>query len=280
VLLGQWLISSGLRIVLILVAAYVGYRLLSFATSVLTRKLKALDGVDDSEIDKRIDTLSDLFRNTGLVVIAGIAIALILKELGVELGPLLAGVGIVGLALGLGAQTLVRDVISGFFILAENLYRIGDVVKLQNVTGSVEMLTLRTTTLRDFYGTVFTIPNGDVRVVSNMTRDWSRAVVDVKLAYDADVDAATAILEAVGQALLAEESLAVQLLDEPAVTGVESIDDNQVTLRLMVKTLPGQQYDVLRFMRRQIKEHLQTAAPRQALQIIPAPVRQAEETEG
>lgn len=266
--LARLVAGHALRVVFILIVAYVAVLLLNWLLRRIMKVLKALDEVDGSTQDKQIDTIFTVVRSTGLVVIVASALFMILLELGVNLGPMLTSVGIVGLALGLGAQTLVKDVVNGLFIMAENLYRVGEAVELGGYAGTVEQFTLRATTVRNFDGTRHTIPNGDIRTVSNRSRDWSRAIVDVGILYEADVPQAMTTLQEIGRALQQNEALAHLLLDEPAVTGIESLGDWQVGLRISVSTLPGQHFAVQRTLRQEIKEKIALASPRQEIKII------------
>ncbi|MCB0015305.1 MAG: mechanosensitive ion channel family protein, partial [Anaerolineales bacterium] len=185
-------------------------------------------------------------------VISGSALLMTLRQMGIEVAPLIASVGVVGLALGLGAQTLVKDVISGLFILMENQYAIGDVISINGTSGSVEQMTLRATYLRDLEGTTHTVPNGDIRTISNITRGWSRAVLDVRVPYETDVDAALDVLRDVGHEMENDQSIGLLLEESPVVTGVEDFEDWSVKVRLMVKTEPGQQWTVKRYMRKAV----------------------------
>ena len=204
---------------------------------------------------------------------------MILTEMGVAITPVLASVGFVGLAFGLGAQTLVKDMIAGLFILIEDQYTVGDVAEIGGITGTVEHMTLRATELRDLYGTVHVIPNGEIRIVANKSRDWSRAIVDVNVTYDEDVDTAVQTLQEIGEAMAQDETMA-PLLQEPAmVTGVEGLENWAVRLRIMVKTLPNAQWEVQRYLRRQIRlifaeKGLELAFPRQDLRLISDTARQ------
>ncbi|MCB8951856.1 MAG: mechanosensitive ion channel family protein [Ardenticatenales bacterium] len=257
-----------LRILAILIVAFLALRLLNWLTRRLVRHLKEMDEIDGSTQDRQIDTIFTVVRSTGLVVIIASALFMVLLEVGVNVGPMLTSVGIVGLALGLGAQTLVKDVVSGVFIMAENLYRVGEAVEVGGYAGTIEHFTLRATTVRAFNGTLYTIPNGDIRAVSNSSRDWSRAIVDVGLQYETDVPQAMDTLREIGRALGQNEELAPALLDEPTITGIENLGDWQVTLRIFVTTLPGQQFDVQRYLRQEVKKRLALAYPRQEIQII------------
>jgi len=157
-------------------------------------------------------------------------------------------------AVGLGAQTLIKDIIGGFFILLENQFSVGDSIQVGNIGGSVEKVTLRATFLRDLEGTLHVIPNGEMRIVSNLTKDWSRAMVDLGVAYEEDIGRVVAALAKIGQDLYQDEEFASLLLEEPTVSGVEALGDWAVTMRIAVKTKPGKQWDVARELRRRIKE--------------------------
>jgi small conductance mechanosensitive channel len=252
--LGLWLVTSGLQILLILILAAVAARLLSVGTRYLTNRIKRLDDVDGSDLDKRTDTIFNVVHNAGLAIILITTTLMVLDELTIDITPMLASVGIVGLALGLGAQTLVKDIIGGIFILMEGQYRVGDVVELQGKTGVVEDLTLRVTSVRDFQGDLHMIPNGDIRLVTNKGRDWSRAIVDVSIAYEEDIDRAVTTLEEIGRHAAEDSEVGRVFLEQPTVTGVEGIEDGQIRLRLIVKTVANEQWDVQRFLRRRIQE--------------------------
>ena len=276
----EWLLVSGLRVLLVLLLSVVAHFLLGKLTRIIAKRIKALDEVDGSSLDRRTDTISTILHRTGAVVIVATAVITILQEIGVPIAPMLASVGAVGLALSLGAQTLVKDVISGLFILGENQYTIGEVVSINNITGTVEEMSLRATALRDASGALHIIPNGEVRIVSNRTRDWSRAIVDVSITYEADVDRALTALQAIGAALADDETIAPLLLEPAEVTGVEELADWSVRLRLMVKTLPNQQWAVQRHLRRVIhlsfaEQGIDLAFPRQEVALI-QPAKEAE----
>jgi moderate conductance mechanosensitive channel len=263
-----WLMDHGLTILLILVVTLLSYWLLGKLTRSVSRRIQSLDTEEGSELDKRTQTIFRVIRSTGVVLIVGTAVLMILTEFNVPVTPVLASVGFVGLAFGLGAQTLVKDMINGLFILLENQYTVGDTVEISGITGTVEDMTLRTTELRDFYGAVHIIPNGEIRIVANRTRDWSRAVVDVNITYDVDIDRAVALLTEIGNKLVEEETYAPLLQEPPEVTGIEGLEDWAVRLRLIVKTEANNQFGVQRYLRRQIRdrfteEGIDLAFPRQ-----------------
>ena len=248
----DWLLTSGLRIVIIVLGCLVGYR----SVRVLAARLESLiAGAAPTEDEaQRASTLTRVTRGTALVTIVITAGLMILQELGLDIAPLIAGAGIAGVALGFGAQSLVRDIIGGFFILLEDQFAVGDSIKVGDIAGGVEKMTLRATFLRDLEGTLHVIPNGEMRIVSNRTKDWSRAVVKVGVAYEEDIGRVMAALGDIGHGLYQDEEFAPLLLEEPTVSGVEALGDWAVTVRIMVKTEPGKQWSVARELRRRIKE--------------------------
>lgn len=265
-----WLLSHGLRILLIIILAIIVYRLFYLGAERVKRRVQARDGVEDSAFDKRAKTLFDVITSAGLVVVVTAAVMMILQELGIQIGPVLASVGIVGLALGLGAQTLVGDVISGLFLLLEDQYRVGDAIEVNGTIGTVEQMTLRVTSVRDVEGGLHFVPNGEIRMVANRSRDWSRALVDVGIAYEVEVGRAIATLEEIIQEMIDDPAVMPLLQDEPQVVGIEGLEDWQVRLRVTVKTLPGQHLEVQRYMRRRIRRvfmerGLELASPRQEI---------------
>jgi moderate conductance mechanosensitive channel len=202
--------------------------------------------------EQRINALTSVLRSISTVVIFAIAGFMILGEIGLNLAPLLAGAGIVGLALGFGAQSLVKDFLSGMFILVEDQFGVGDIVDLdQETSGTVEAVSLRTTRLRAVDGTVWHVPNGDIRRVGNKSQHWSRALLDIEVSYDADIDQAKAVIKRVADELWRERE---DILEEPEVWGVEQLGPNAVVIRLVVKTRPSDQYSVSRELRERLKE--------------------------
>jgi small-conductance mechanosensitive channel len=203
---------------------------------------------------QRTRTLTKVLSSAGIVVIWTLAGVYVLESLGFELGPLLAGVGIVGLAVGFGAQNLVRDVITGFFILLEDQYGVGDVVQINEVaTGKVDQLTLRITGLRDLDGTMHYIANGNIVHIANRSKDWARAVVDVGVSYNEDPDRVRGVLERVAAEAREDPELGHKLYSVPQVLGVEMLGEYEVTWRLLADTKPGRQWEVARQLRERIK---------------------------
>lgn len=236
----------------------VGAWILVRALRKLIRRIEVIaddgDPTVTSELEKRAMTLSRILRQTVMVLVWGVAGMAILAELGVDLKPILAGAGIAGLAVGFGAQTLVKDIITGFFILFENQYRLGDVIETSGVGGLVESINLRTTVLRDIQGRVHVIPNGSVNVVTNFTREWSRALLDMGVAYKEDTDRCYEIMRRVGSEMESDETWGAKLVGAFEYPGVESFGDSAVVLRMMAKTLPQERWNVLRELRRRIKK--------------------------
>ena len=201
--------------------------------------------------EQRIEALASVLRSVMSFTIMAVAAVMILGELGVELGPLIAGAGIIGVALGFGSQSLVRDFLSGIFILVEDQFGIGDIVNLDGATsGTVEAVSLRTTRLRAVDGTVWHVPNGEIRRVGNMSQHWSRALLDIEVAYATDLGRAQEVIRAVAHAVWDEDK---HVLEEPEVWGVESLGANGVVIRLVVKTTPSEQYRVSRALRERLK---------------------------
>jgi small-conductance mechanosensitive channel len=201
----------------------------------------------------RAESISVLLTSTSVVVIWTIAILIILGEIGIDLGPLLAGAGIAGVALGFGAQTLVKDCISGLFMLIEDQYGIGDVIDLGEATGVVEHLSLRTTVLRGVDGTVWHVPNGVVQRVGNLSQLWSVALVDVDVAYETDLERARDALERAASAVCEREEHADKIVEAPKVLGVEALAADGITLRVIVRVDPGAQWDIQRAIREEVK---------------------------
>ena len=238
----------------ILLFAFIVYRLLRLIIRrLLSRTIEEEDPVVKRLREQRAQTLGSLLASFAAVVVTTITLLTVLG-LFFDIAPLLASVGVLGLAVSFGAQSLVKDVITGTFMLLEGQFGIGDVVKIGDVSGAVEKITLRTTILRDVQGTVHIIPNGEITRVSNMTKTWSRAVVDVGVAYREDVDRVIGVLRDIGRQLYTDPEWRALLVEEPQVPGVEQLGDSAVVVRILVKTLPLKQWDVARELRRRVKQ--------------------------
>jgi len=247
------LLQSFINVGVVIAVAFVTYRLVKL----LVRRLVSYEVESDDPIIKRVreqraQTLGSLLQNVAIVVIVTLAALTILSTF-IPIGPLLAGVSVVGLAVSFGAQSLVKDVISGTFILIEGQFGIGDVVRVGETAGLVEKITLRTTVLRDHEGVVHVIPNGEILVVSNLTKAWSRAVLDLRVAYRENVDHVISVLRDIGEELNRDANWAPLLLDPPEVLGVQAFTESAMVIRLQARTLPLKQWEVARELRRRIK---------------------------
>lgn len=203
---------------------------------------------------QRAQTMGSVLRSSAALLVGIVAITVLANIWGWDLGPLLASAGVAGVALGFGAQTLVKDFLSGLFMLIEDQYGVGDVVDLGEATGSVESIGLRVTQIRDLQGTLWYVRNGEVLRVGNLTQGWSRAFVEVLVTPDQDVEAAAELLRTAAGSLADDEDVAPLLLDDPAVTAYEDLTGEAVRLRTMIKTVPGQQWAVQRVLRRRIRD--------------------------
>jgi small-conductance mechanosensitive channel len=249
---GEELVRDGARVLGIWLLAWFAYRVVRLTA----RRIEiAVDDGDDSVTtlrERRGQTIAQLLRSVGRVVVVVIALLLTFNVF-IDIGPILAGAGILGLAVSFGAQSLVKDVISGFFILFENQFAIGDVIEIAGKSGVVEKMTLRVAVLRDGEGVMHVVPNSEIKVVSNKTRGWSRAVVDVGIGYDEDIDRALGIIRDEAAQLATDRVWSLQLDGAPEVVGVESLGDSSVVIRTLIRTQPGSQWTVAREFRRRIK---------------------------
>lgn len=208
---------------------------------------------------QRTRTLGSVLRSVSSAIIYGMAVMMALAEFDVNLGPLIAGAGIAGVAVGFGAQSLVKDFLSGVFMLLEDQYGVGDVVDVGATVGVVEEVKLRTTQIRDINGTLWYIPNGEIARVANLTQDWGQAVVDIEVAYDTDIAEAMALIKEVADGLWREQLESFTIIQEPTMAGVQAFGDNSIALRLMVRTEPGEQFGTARELRKRLKFALDEA---------------------
>jgi small conductance mechanosensitive channel len=247
------LASKGVKVAATLLLAWLSYR----ALVLLTHRIEVAADDNDpdtfTEREQRARTLTQLLNNAGGVAISITALLTILNQF-IEIAPLLAGVGVAGLAISFGAQNLVRDVIGGFFILLEGQFSIGDVIEVAGVSGMVERMTMRVVMLRDLDGTLHIVPNGNITLVSNKTRNWSRAVLDLAVSYKEDADRVMAVLRALSGELWRDQGWRGRLMAEPEVWGVERLGEHAVLIRLVANTQPGKQWEVSRELRRRIKQ--------------------------
>jgi len=242
---------TALRILLIAIAAWVLIAVLQRAIRVVRSRIASR--FDDAEAVKRAETLGRVFRYIVAIVVGAIAVMLILSELGISVAPILGAAGVVGLAVGFGAQSLVKDFFTGFFILFENQIRKGDVVKVADHSGLVEEVTLRYVRLRDYDGNVHFVPNGIITSVVNMSRGFAQSVIDVGIAYRESIDEAIAVMRDVGSELRNDPAFAARILDDLEIAGVDRWDDSAVVLRCRFKVAPLEQWGVRREFLRRLK---------------------------
>ena len=251
-----WLFEGSLRVALIAILAYFSIRMASLSVShferVVTERRK--DSAEKDEFSQRLQTIGGLIKNAVNVIVVSAAALMILQEVGVNIAPLLTAAGIGGLAIGFGAQNLVRDVISGFFLILEDQIHVGDVVSVDNTSGLVESVKLRTIVLRDLSGTVHVIPNGSITTLSNMTKEFSFYVMDVGVAYKEDTDHVAHVLEEVGNDLQSDDSFGTHILAPLEILGVNDFADSAVNIKIRIKTLPLKQWMIGRELRRRIKK--------------------------
>jgi small-conductance mechanosensitive channel len=249
----EWLHHQLPKLIGILVVAFILTRLLKLVTSRLERFSRRVP--ERTAIrSQQLRTLASVIQSVGTFVILFLAALQILPLFDVDAKPILASAGIVGLAVGFGAQTLVKDVINGFFILFENQYDLGDVVKLSGVSGTVEMMSLRRTTLRDANGTVHTIPNSEIHVVSNLTRDWAQVSLSVAVDYNESSDRIVGLLKEVGDEIHNDPAFTDDIVAAVEVPGIERVAGQEVDYLVLAKVRPGQQYRISRELRRRIKD--------------------------
>jgi moderate conductance mechanosensitive channel len=252
----DWWDRHGWAIVGIVVAAIVVTFIARILVRRFRRKLEGSVSLTQELNLQRAATITHAVSTTVVVAIWVVAFLLILDQFDISLAPFIASAGIAGVALGFGAQSLVRDNLSGFFILLENQFGVGDIVEAQTtaspVTGKVESLTLRITTLRAFDGTLHIIPNGNIQLISNKSRGWARAIVDVRVAYGEDVDRIRRVLEEVFDEVRADASLGDRIRDGPSVLGIEQMSDYALVVRVIADTRPSKRFDVERTLRERI----------------------------
>ncbi len=281
-----WVVERPLRIILILLVAWIikkiAHKVVDRAVSRLVRQsetdteeqledagkldfgaraAKAINRIQERQVRsaQRIETIAAVLKSLATALILAVAALLCLSELNIDLAPLIAGAGIAGLAVGFGAQSLVRDFLAGMFILIEDQFGVGDVVDVGDTSGTIEKVSLRTTTLRDVSGVVWTVPNGEIHRTANHSQLWSRAILDIGVSYDTDIDQASEIMKAVADELWHENDPDLTILEEPSVWGVQELGNDSVVIRLVVKTDPSEQWAVGRVLRARIKKAFDAA---------------------
>jgi len=252
-----WTFGSGLRAFLIIAVAFAAIRTVAIAVKRFEHDVNFGTGLDALERAKRARTLGTVLTNITTALVIVVATLMILNEFGVNTSAAVTGAGIVGVALGFGAQTLVRDLIGGFFLILENQVRVGDVVAINGIGGLVEAINLRTTVLRDEEGTVHVIPNGAINTLANRSMHFSFYVVNLPLAYGEDTDKVSAILREVGEELQRDDAYMPFILEPLDVIGVDAFEETAVRLKARIKTAPLKQWFVGRELRRRLKKKLE-----------------------
>jgi small conductance mechanosensitive channel len=252
--LSAWFFGSGLRIIVIAVITYVMLRVVAAASRRLEEAIGRKESPDMVERLKRARTLSRLVHNALTVILMVIAVLMILHELQIDITPILTSAGILGLAVGFGAQTLVKDLIAGFFLTFENQVRVGDVATINGTGGLVEAINLRTIVLRDITGAVHVFPNGSIERLSNLTKDFSYYVIDVGVTHGDDPDEVGEVLRQIGADLKADPKFGPHILEPLEILGVDAFEESGVTMKTRIKTLPLKQWEVGRELRRRIKK--------------------------
>ena len=276
-----WSVEKPLKILLILLGSYIANRILNKAIStVVERLVKERPLLEDEEKSdalvarvgrrakarlqknreraersrQRAKTLGGLLSTVATLTTCSLGLLLVLGEIGFDLGPLIAGAGIVGFAVGFGAQSAVSDFIAGIFILVEDQYAEGDFVDLGEASGTVERVSLRTTVLRDVHGAVWVVPNGEIRRVCNSSQIWARSVLDIDVAYDTDIDLAASVIKEVADDLWKEDLETATIIEEPEIWGVQNFGADSISIRLAVKTEAGEQWSTARKIRARLKK--------------------------
>jgi small conductance mechanosensitive channel len=286
----EWVVAKPAKVALILIIAYVVNRIRRAVSTMVDRLIadteqrteaRRVTEIDDGRFAafrgralqktqflafqsersvQRAQALGTVLRSISSMVVYAMAFIIALGEFGISLGPLVAGAGIVGVAVGFGAQSLVKDFLSGIFMLVEDQYGVGDVIDVGDATGVVEEVNLRTTQLRDVDGTVWHIPNGEIRRIGNKSQQWARTVLDVEVAYDTDLGQASAVIKQVADSVWHDQLEAATVLEEPEIWGVQELGASGIAIRVALKTEPGEQFATAREMRRRIKLAFDEAA--------------------
>lgn len=250
--IAAWTFTSGPRVVLIAVLAYALVRTTALLVRRFEHEMTAGTDLDALERAKRARTLGSVVQKAATVFIVGVALVMVLAQFGIEITPVLTGAGIAGLAVAFGAQTIVRDIISGFFLILEDQLRVGDAAAINGAEGIVEAINLRTIVLRDIEGTVHVFPNGAITSLANRTKDFSYYVLDLAVSYYDDTDAIAAVVREVGAALQADPAFGPWILAPVEILGVDAFGDWSLKMKARIKTVPLKQWEVGRELRRRI----------------------------
>jgi small conductance mechanosensitive channel len=254
----DWLITEGPSILLIIILLYVSLKFLNLiirrTKKIFAHRTEKNDDAGSQETEKRMNTLLGIIKGIGRIIIWSVFLMMLLKKLGVDIAPILAGAGILGLAVGFGAQELVRDFISGFFMILENQVRTGDVAIINGTGGLVEKIELRTITLRDFSGVVHVFQNGKINTISNMTKEWSAMVFDIGVAYKEDVDHVMKVMQKTGEELINDPQFKNKIIEPLEIFGLDQFGDSAIVIKARLKTLPIEQWTIGREYRRRLKK--------------------------
>lgn len=255
----DWLLSTGLKIGITLVVAVVLAWLVGFLIKRAVRRTEKAKAPEEIARAKRLKTVLGALKVALNIVIWVIAGIMVMGQLGISIGPILAGLGVVGVAVGFGAQNLVKDFLAGIFIIIENQLRVGDIVRIGDALGTVEALNLRITQVRGFNGHLYTIPNGEIKMVENMTFKWSRAIVKVGVGYRSDIGKVIEALEKAAADIKDDEEWGRYVMETPLIKAIDDFAASSLDVALWIKTRPAQQWDVGRMARRYIKERFDEA---------------------
>jgi len=253
----SWLLEHGVPILIIIVASYVIYRVVKATMHRVVSRYVSLRGKGRHSklwFENRSKTLSAIIASTLGIIILLVALFMILSELGVDIAPLLAGAGVIGIAVGFGAQSLIKDLLGGIFVLLEDQYNKGDVVQIAGISGLVEEVNLRRTVLRDLDGIVHTISNGQITTVSNYTRDWARVKLDIPVGYGEDMDHVFAVINRVGKELAEDEYFSKLIKTPPQVLRVQNFGDSGIDIRILGDVRPMKQWEVTGELRKRLKK--------------------------
>ncbi|MFT5251317.1 MAG: small-conductance mechanosensitive channel [Flavobacteriales bacterium] len=249
-----WILTSGVKIVFIIIGTLILNKIVAGFIQKAVRIAVRPDGISSQEAEeKRENTLIQIFNTTARIASLIIASLMVMEEFGVEIAPILAAAGIVGLAFGFGGQYLIRDIISGLFIILENQYRVGDIVSFDNASGTVQEISLRKTTLRDLDGTVHHIPHGEIKKVSNLSKDFSRINLDIGVSYNTNLEHVISVINAVGTGLANDIEWQHSILLAPQFLRVNDFADSAIMLKILGETLPSKQWEVTGELRKRLK---------------------------
>jgi small-conductance mechanosensitive channel len=249
----DWFVAKPLTIALVVILAIFASRLLTRAIGRFVDSIERQAGTSNRRVRQRAETIGLVLKSVGRASIFVLALMTILGEIGLDVAPLIAGAGIAGVALGFGAQTVVKDFLSGMFMLVEDQFGVGDVIDAGDAIGTVEAVSLRTTRIRSVDGTLWHVPNGTISRVGNKSQEWSRALLDIEVAYSTDLELAQGIIKRVADEVWRDEALGESILEEPEVWGVESLGASGVVIRTVLKTVPADQWKVMRALRQRVK---------------------------